>query len=59
MHSEGKLPLARTPPLMVKRMVATDEGQRPHLASFSPTMRSIIINVGIRASRAKAEEMTL
>ena len=49
MHNEGKPPPAQTPPLTVKRMLATDEGQRPNPVSLSPTKRSTTTNIGIRA----------
>ena len=41
-------------PLMMKRMLAIDEGQEPHPVSLSPTMRSTIMNEGIRAHLAEA-----
>ena len=44
--------------LMMERMPIIDKGQRPHLASLSPTSRSNTTNVGIRAHLAKAWEMT-
>ena len=59
MHGESKPPPTLTFPLMIERMLVTDEGQEPHLASLSPKMRSTITNVGIRACLAKAWETTL
>ena len=59
MHGESKPPPTLTFPLMMERMLVTDEGQEPYLASLSPMMRSTITNVGIRAFLAKAWETTL
>ena len=59
MHGESEPPQTLTFPLMMERMLVIDEGQEPHLASLSPTMRSAITNVGIRVRLAKAWEMTL
>jgi len=54
MHGEGEPPSTLTFPLMMERMLVIDEDQEPYLASLSPTMRSTIINIGIRARLAKA-----
>ena len=59
MHGESELPLTLAFPLMMERMLVIDKDQEPHLVSLSPTMRSTITNVGIRARLAKAWEMTL
>ena len=58
MHSESKPPPTLTFPLMMERMLVIDKDQEPHLASLSPTIRSTITNVGIRARLAKVYEMT-
>ena len=54
MHGESEPPQTLTFPLMMERMLVIDEGQEPHLASLSPTTRSTVMNVGIRAHLAKA-----
>ena len=59
MHGESEPPKTLTFPLIMKGMLVTNEGQEPYPASISPTMRSTIVNVGIRARLAKAWEMTL
>ena len=59
MYSEGELPLAQTPPLTVKRMVATDEGLTPFPVSLSPTKRRPTTSVDTRAPLEKAWETTL
>ena len=59
MHNESEAPPTLTFPLMMERILVIVEGQKPHLASFSPTMGSTITKVGINACLAKAWEMTL
>ena len=62
MHSESEPPQSSptlTFPLIMKRVLVTNEGQEPHPLSLSPTMKSTIINVGIKARLAKAWEITL
>ena len=59
MHGESEPPPTLMFPLMMKMMLVIDKGQEPYLASLSPTMRSTIANVGIRARLTKAWEMTL
>ena len=59
MHDESEPPPTLTFPLMMERILVIVEGQKPHLASFSPTMGSTITNVGIKARLAKVWEMTL
>ena len=59
MHSESELPPILMFPLMMKRMLAIDEGQEPHPVSLSPTMRSTIMNEGIRARLTEAWQTTL
>ena len=54
MHNESELLPILMFPLMMKRMLAIDEGQEPHPVSLSPTMRSTIMNEGIRARLAEA-----
>jgi len=53
MHDESEPPPTLTFPLMMERILVIDEGQKPHLASLSPTMGSTITNVGIKARLAK------
>ena len=53
MHGESKPPPTLTFPLMIERMLVINEGQEPHIASLSPTMRNAITNVGIRTRLAK------
>ena len=59
MHGESEPPPTLMFPLMMDRILVIDEGQKPHLASLSPTVRSTITNVGIGARLTKAWEMTL
>ena len=59
MHSEIEPPQTLTFPLIMERMLIIDEGQEPHLVSHSPTIRSTIANVGIKARLAKAWKMML
>ena len=59
MHGENEPPQTLMFPLIMERMLIIDEGQEPHLMSLSPTIRSTIANVGIRARLTKAWEMTL
>ena len=54
MHSRSELLPTLTFPLMMKRMLVTDVGQELHPVSLSPTTRSTVMNVGIRAHLAKA-----
>ena len=54
MHDESEQPPTLMFPLMMERMLVTDEGQEPHPASLSPTIRSTVTNVGIRTHLAKA-----
>ena len=53
MHGESEPPPTLTFPLMIERMLVINEGQEPHIASLSPTMRNAITNVGIRTRLAK------
>ena len=59
MHGESAPPSTLTFPLMIERMLVTDKGQEPYLVSLSPTMRSSITNIGIKACLTKAWETTL
>ena len=59
MHGESELPPILMFPLMMKRMLAINEGQEPQLVSLSPTMRSTIMNEGIRARLTEAWQTTL
>ena len=59
MHGESEPPPIMMCPLMMERMLVIGEGQEPHLASLSPTMRSAITNIGIRVHLAKAWKMML
>jgi len=59
MHSENGPPLTLTFPPRVKRILVIGEGQELHSASLSPTTRSTITNVGIKARLLKAWEMML
>ena len=54
MHGESETPRTLTFPLMMERILVIDEGQKPHLVSLSPTIRSTITNVGIKARLVKA-----
>ena len=58
MHSENKLPPVPIHPLVIKRMIIIGEGQELHQAKLSLIMKSIVINVEIRARLAKAWETT-
>ena len=57
MHSGNELPLALMLPLMTKRMTTIGEGQEPHQARLSPTMKSTLINIDTGAHLVKAWEM--
>ena len=59
MHSEIEPPQTLTSPLIMERMLIIDEGKEPHLVSLSPTIRSTVANVGIKARLAKAWKMML
>ena len=59
MHGESELPPILMFPLMMERMLAINEGQEPQLVSLSPTMRSTIMNEGIRARLTEAWQTTL
>ena len=59
MHGENEPPPTLTFPLRVKRILVIGNGQELHLASLSPTTRSTITNVGIKARLVKAWEMLL
>ena len=50
MHGESEPPPTLTFLSMMERILVIDEGQKPHLASLSPTVRSTITNVGIKAA---------
>ena len=59
MHGESEPSPTLTFPLMIKRMLVIDEGQEPHPASLSSTMKNAITNIGIRACLVKVWEMML
>ena len=58
MHGENELPPVLMFPLMMKRMITIGEGQEPHQARLSPTLKSTLINIDTIAHLVKAWEMT-
>ena len=58
MQGGNKLPPVLIRPLMIRKMTVIDEGRELYQVKLSLTMKSVIINVEIRARLVKACETT-